>query len=68
MDSSQNAYYKDANQLVSKLDEMERQLFKAGQEGLSEFQRWETRLSEKLVTSQMVAKHRKRKRAVMEAP
>ncbi|XP_013379345.1 DNA replication complex GINS protein PSF3 [Lingula anatina] len=66
MDASQNAYYEDTTNLTAKLDEMERDLFKCGQQGLRDFQRWETRASEQLKTSEMVINHRKRKRAVME--
>ncbi|XP_060596559.1 DNA replication complex GINS protein PSF3-like [Ruditapes philippinarum] len=66
MDSSQNAYNEDTTKLTEKLDESERLLFKAGQLGLNDFMRWETRQTEKLTTSEMVKNHRKRKRAVME--
>ena len=66
MDSSQNAYNEDTSKLTAKLDESERQLFKAGQLGLNDFIRWETRETEKLTTSEMVKSHRKRKRAVLE--
>ncbi|XP_045192047.1 DNA replication complex GINS protein PSF3-like [Mercenaria mercenaria] len=66
MDSSQNAYNEDTTKLTEKLDESERLLFKAGQLGLNDFIRWETRQTEKLTTSEMVKNHRKRKRAVME--
>ncbi|ESO90268.1 hypothetical protein LOTGIDRAFT_217974 [Lottia gigantea] len=67
MDSSQNSLNEDISRLTQKLDETERHLFIAGQKGLIDFQRWETRETEKLVTSDMVKKHRKRKRAIMEA-
>ncbi|KAL4234647.1 DNA replication complex GINS protein PSF3 [Mactra antiquata] len=66
MDSSQNAYNEDTSKLTEKLDESERLLFKAGQLGLNDFIRWETRQTEKLTTSDMVKNHRKRKRAIME--
>ena len=66
MDSSQNAFHEDTTKLTEKLDETERCLFKAGQCGLNDFQRWETRRTEKLTTSEMVKNHRKRKRAVDE--
>lgn len=66
MDYSQNAYYEDMNNLISKLDNMERNLFAAGQQGLSDFQRWETRETDKISISDMVDRHRKRKRVVME--
>ena len=48
MDSSQNAFHEDTTKLTEKLDETERCLFKAGQCGLNDFQRWETRRTEKL--------------------
>ncbi|XP_050398039.1 DNA replication complex GINS protein PSF3 [Patella vulgata] len=66
MDSSQNSFKLDTSNITSKLDEMEKHLFNAGQHGLIEFQKWETRETEKLVTSEMVKKHRKRKRIMME--
>ncbi|VDI26903.1 GINS complex subunit 3 [Mytilus galloprovincialis] len=66
MDSSQNAYNEDTTKLTAKLDETEKCLFKAGQMGLNDFQRWETRQTEKLTTSEMVRSHRKRKRALMD--
>lgn len=66
MDSSQNAFNEDTSKLTEKLDEVERTLFKAGQSGLNEFQRWETRQTDKLTTSLMVQNHKKRKRIIME--
>ncbi|KAK7492252.1 hypothetical protein BaRGS_00016549 [Batillaria attramentaria] len=66
MDSSQNALNQDTSKLTEKLDESEKKIFVAGQLGLHDFQRWETRQTEKLMTSAMVQKHRKRKRAVLE--
>ncbi|NP_001171769.1 DNA replication complex GINS protein PSF3 [Saccoglossus kowalevskii] len=66
MDSSQNAYNEDTTHLTCKLDESERCVFKAGQKGLDDFQRWQTGQTTKINTSQMVANHRKRKRVVME--
>ncbi|CAH1778721.1 unnamed protein product [Owenia fusiformis] len=65
MDSSQNAYNEDNARLTAKLDEMEKDLFKAGQKGLNDFQDWETRRVEKLQTSTMVVNHKKRKRAAL---
>ena len=66
MDSAQNALNQDTTKLTEKLDESEKKLFVAGQLGLHDFERWETRQTEKLQTSSMVLKHRKRKRALME--
>ncbi|KAI8759334.1 DNA replication complex GINS protein PSF3 [Biomphalaria glabrata] len=65
MDGSQNTLNVDLTSQVSLLDEQERLLFSAGQQGLHDFQKWETRESEKLSTSTMVANHRKRKRFVL---
>ncbi|CAG5124127.1 unnamed protein product [Candidula unifasciata] len=62
MDGSQNALHSDLASQMEKLDVQERQLFAAGQQGLHEFQKWESRESEKLSTSAMVSNHRKRKR------
>ena len=66
MDSSQNAFNEDTSHLTEKMDELEKKLFKYGQHGLNDFQRWETRKTEKLTTSTMVINHRKRKRAAMD--
>ena len=66
MDSSQNSYNEDTSKLTQKLDESERLLFKAGQLGLNDFMRWETRETEKLSTSEMVRNHRKRKRVALD--
>ena len=66
MDLSQNAYNQDTSTLIERLDEMERQIFHCGQIGLNDFQKWETRETEKLKTSDMVLFHRKRKLAQME--
>ncbi|KAH9515621.1 DNA replication complex GINS protein PSF3 [Bulinus truncatus] len=65
MDCSQNALNVDLTAQMSLLDEQERHLFAAGQQGLHDFQKWESRESEKLSTSIMVANHRKRKRFVL---
>ena len=64
MDYSQNSFNKDTSSLTEKMDESERLLFRAGQLGLNDFIRWETRQTEKLTTSEMVKNHRKRKRAI----
>ena len=62
MDDSQNSLHQDITKLTAKLDELEREMFRCGQKGLHDFQRWETRATEKLTTSTMVLNHRKRKR------
>ena len=66
MDSSQNALNLDTTSLIQKLDDTERAVFSAGQKGLNNFHKWETREVEKLATSDMVINHRKRKRIAME--
>jgi len=66
MDASQNSLDADSLALVETLDEAERAIFAAGQQGLSEFLMWETRQSERLVSSNMVANLKKRKRIQME--
>lgn len=66
MDASQNAVDVDSVVLVELLDESEREMFAAGQLGLADFLKWETRQSEQLVASSMVVNLRKRKRARME--
>ncbi len=67
MDSSQNAFGEDFNQLTSRLDEVEKYLFKAGLRDASTFRAWESREAEKLVMTDMVSNHKKRKRAQMES-
>ncbi|XP_074646777.1 DNA replication complex GINS protein PSF3-like [Tubulanus polymorphus] len=62
MDCSQNAYFEDGAKIMSKLDELEKVIYKYGQLGLKDFKRWETRETEKLDTSHMVSRFRKRKR------
>ena len=57
---------KDTSKLTGRLDEMERSLFRAGQHSLNVYQQWETRKMNKMAASEMVANHRKRKRAVLE--
>jgi len=66
MDASQNSLDVDSIALVETLDESERAIFVAGQRGLSDFLAWETRQSERLVSSDMVANLKKRKRIQME--
>ena len=66
MDASQNAVDSDSVSLVESLDEAERELFSAGQRGLTDFLSWETRQSLQLVASEMVTNFKKRKRAQME--
>lgn len=66
MDISQNAYNQDTSKMTARLDQMERKVFQCGQIGLNDFQKWETRETEKLKTSDMVMFHRKRKRVQME--
>lgn len=66
MDASQNAIDVDSVVLVESLDESERDIFAAGQRGLTDFLKWETRQSEQLVASGMVTNLKKRKRAQME--
>ncbi|GCC26434.1 DNA replication complex GINS protein PSF3 isoform X7 [Chiloscyllium punctatum] len=67
MDSSQNAYNEDTSSLVAHLDELERELFQAGQRGLNEFQKWEKGQAEQITTSNLVQSYGKRKFADMEA-
>ncbi|XP_062404180.1 DNA replication complex GINS protein PSF3 [Sardina pilchardus] len=64
MDSSQNAYDKDTSALVERLDCLERTLFRAGQNGLNAFQRWEKGHAH-LTASSLVMNYRKRKLADM---
>ncbi|XP_006641243.1 DNA replication complex GINS protein PSF3 [Lepisosteus oculatus] len=67
MDSSQNAYNEDTSALVEKLDCMERSLFRSGQAGLHDFQRWEKGQSSQMTASSLVQNYRKRKFAELEA-
>lgn len=66
MDSSQNALNEDTTSLTAKLDESERALFWLGQKSLHSQQQWETRQTDKILVSEMVISHRKRKRTEME--
>lgn len=61
MDSSQNAYNEDTSGLVAKLDELERLLFRAGQEGLNAFQNWERGQAAQIRASSLVQSYKKRK-------
>jgi len=63
MDSSQNATDVDSVLFIDNLDEAERAIFQCGQTGLLEFLQWETRQSERLISSGMVSNLKKRKRA-----
>ncbi|XP_043937263.1 DNA replication complex GINS protein PSF3 [Protopterus annectens] len=67
MDSSQNAYNEDTSGLVSRLDELERILFHAGQKGLNEFQRWEKGQASQITASNLVQNYKKRKFPEVEA-
>lgn len=66
MDFSQNSLREDNSELINKLDNMERCLFQIGQEGLLDFQRWKSRESERICTSDIVINHKKRKRAALD--
>ncbi|XP_063294043.1 DNA replication complex GINS protein PSF3 [Pelobates fuscus] len=61
MDSSQNAYNEDTSGLVSRLDELERGLFRDGQKGLNAFQSWERGRAAQITASGLVQSYRKRK-------
>ncbi len=67
MDLSQNAFNEDTTHLTSKLDEAEREIFQCGQLGLNDFMRWQSGLTQKITTSDLVVNHRKRKRAAMDS-
>lgn len=66
MDSSQNAPHEDTSHLTSKLDHIERQVFSAGQKGVSDFLQWEGGGTAKLRCSDTVINHKKRKRSAIE--
>ncbi|XP_030313716.1 DNA replication complex GINS protein PSF3 [Calypte anna] len=61
MDSSQNAYNEDTSVLVARLDELERNLFQAGQKGLNDFQYWEKGQASQITASSVVQNYGKRK-------
>ncbi|XP_034033062.1 DNA replication complex GINS protein PSF3 [Thalassophryne amazonica] len=61
MDSSQNSYNEDTSALVDRLDCLERALFRSGQSGLNDFQRWEKGQASHLTASSLVLNYRKRK-------
>ncbi|XP_039274268.1 DNA replication complex GINS protein PSF3-like [Styela clava] len=62
MDWSTNAFKFDSNRHKEKLDEVERNLFEVGQKSLHSHMKWEVGTSHKLTASEMVIRHRKRKR------
>ncbi|XP_035680573.1 DNA replication complex GINS protein PSF3-like [Branchiostoma floridae] len=62
MDSAQNCLNEDTTAVTGKLDELERVLFRVGQEGLTAFHCWQSGQSAKIVPSTMVTNYRKRKR------
>jgi len=66
MDASQNSTDSASVLFVETLDESEREIFAAGQQGLTHFMQWETRRSEQIVSSDMVTNLKKRKRIQME--
>jgi len=66
MDASQNSMDATSVLFIDTLDESERAIFAAGQRGLADFLRWETRLSEQIISSDMVANLKKRKRIQMD--
>ncbi|MBN3281854.1 PSF3 protein, partial [Polyodon spathula] len=67
MDSSQNAYNEDTSALVERLDVLERCLFRTGQIGLNDFQRWEKGQASQITASNLVQNYRKRKFPDLEA-
>ncbi|NXG42617.1 PSF3 protein, partial [Psilopogon haemacephalus] len=67
MDSSQNTYNEDTSQLLARLDELERALFRAGQKGLHDFQRWEKGQAAQITASSLLRNYGKRKLAEGEA-
>ena len=66
MDASQNSTDAASVLFVETLDESEREIFSAGQRGLADFLLWETRRSDQIISSDMVANLKKRKRIQME--
>ena len=65
MDGCQNALEADSLSLMETLDESERRIFERGAAGLAAYMKWESRQSERLGASAMVANLKKRKRAQM---
>jgi GINS complex subunit 3 len=63
MDTAQNAFDEDTSGLTEKLDNIEKELFAAGQLGIQYFSQWERLESRKLETATTVLSHRKRKRS-----
>uniref|UniRef100_H2Y306 DNA replication complex GINS protein PSF3 n=1 Tax=Ciona intestinalis TaxID=7719 RepID=H2Y306_CIOIN len=66
MDLSGNAIGGDNSSLIQQFDEVERRLFALGQKSLQSFQRWEVGESRTLRTSELVSRHRKRKREAVD--
>lgn len=61
LDSSQNSADTDTLKVTSKMDELERMLYKEGQNTKQGMDAWLTRKTGLISTSSMVAHHRKRK-------
>ena len=66
MDASQNSTDAASVLFIETLDKSEREIFAAGQQGLADFLLWESRGSERIVSSDMVTNLKKRKRIQME--
>jgi len=66
MDASQNSTDAASVLFIETLDESEQEIFAAGQQGLADFLQWETRHSDQITSSDMVANLKKRKRIQME--
>lgn len=62
MDFSQNAFRQDTTPLTSKLDETERDLFRAGQQAVGELEQWERGQSHRITMATTLQGSRKRKR------
>ena len=62
MDSSQNALGESITTLMEKLDDEEKRLFAAGQRALEDFLQWQRLQTRKLGESELVRRHRKRRR------
>uniref|UniRef100_T1JJC2 DNA replication complex GINS protein PSF3 n=1 Tax=Strigamia maritima TaxID=126957 RepID=T1JJC2_STRMM len=62
MDASQNHLQNGTNDIIGKLDDFEKYLFKRGQESFKDYQQWQNRKIEKITTSEGIVNHKKRKR------
>ncbi|XP_054710678.1 DNA replication complex GINS protein PSF3-like [Uloborus diversus] len=66
MDTSQNSMEEDAASSITHLDRTEIALFNLGCKSLLDLKNWQFRKNKKISTADLVANHKKRKRAILD--